>query len=123
MSDDADATDEREFIAEHLAEARVYRRYGFNDKAWDQYVTVLERFPDNAEAHQELMSLDWNKDAATKVFIANMIRPRGALRGRGEEAVHASAQAPLCRASCNCCSRGGSACVTVAHRMSLSMSK
>lgn len=74
MSDDADAADEREFIAEHLAEARVYRRYGLNDKAWDQYVIVLERFPDNAEANEELLSLDWNKHAATKAFIADVIR-------------------------------------------------
>jgi hypothetical protein len=61
VSDDVDGP---EFIAEHLAAARVFRKYGFSDKAWDEYVAVLERFPDNPEATQELGSLDWKSDAS-----------------------------------------------------------
>ena len=70
MSADTNAAEEQEFIAEHLAEAGVYRSYGFSDKAWDQYVAILERFPDHPEAKQGLLSLDWRADAAREAFFA-----------------------------------------------------
>src|SRR5207342_2937508 len=46
--------DDKEFISEHLAEGRVFRKYGLADKARDQFDAIVARFPDHAEARQEL---------------------------------------------------------------------
>jgi tetratricopeptide (TPR) repeat protein len=51
------SADDEEFIKEHLAEGRVFRKYGLGDKARDQFDAVLGRFPDNLEALQELVDL------------------------------------------------------------------
>lgn len=77
MSGDSD--DEQEFIAEHLAQARVFRRYGLSDKAWDQYVIILGRFPDHTEAREEILTLEFRTRAQTEAIIADIVRrtPRG----------------------------------------------
>jgi tetratricopeptide (TPR) repeat protein len=49
--------DDREFIEEHVAEGRVFRKYGLLDKAADQFEAVVARFPENLEARQELRDL------------------------------------------------------------------
>lgn len=41
----ADSNTDREFIEEHLAESRVFRKYGLLDKAEEQVDLVLVRFP------------------------------------------------------------------------------
>ena len=41
----ADSNTDREFIEEHLAEARVFRKYGLLDKAEEQVDLVLVRYP------------------------------------------------------------------------------
>ena len=41
----ADSNADREFIEEHLAESRVFRKYGLLDKAEEQVDLVLVRFP------------------------------------------------------------------------------
>jgi len=46
--------DDTEFVLEHLLVGRVFRKYGLNDKARDQFQAVLERFPYNVEALLEL---------------------------------------------------------------------
>ncbi len=55
------SADDEEFIKEHLAEGRVFRKYGLGDKAKDQFEAVLGRFPDNLEALQELVDLHREK--------------------------------------------------------------
>jgi tetratricopeptide (TPR) repeat protein len=55
------SADDQEFIGEHLAEGRVFRKYGLADKARDQFEAVLGRFPDNLEALQELVDLHREK--------------------------------------------------------------
>ena len=55
------SADDEEFIKEHLAEGRVFRKYGLGDKARDQFEAVLGRFPDNLEALQELVDLHREK--------------------------------------------------------------
>ena len=42
----ADSNEDREFIEEHLAESRVFRKYGLLDKAEEQVDLVLVRYPD-----------------------------------------------------------------------------
>ncbi len=49
--------DDREFVEEHVAEGRVFRKYGLLDKAADQFEAVVARFPENLEARQELREL------------------------------------------------------------------
>jgi tetratricopeptide (TPR) repeat protein len=49
--------EDREFVEEHVAEGRVFRKYGLLDKAADQFEAVVARFPDNVEARQELRDL------------------------------------------------------------------
>lgn len=41
-----DSPSDREFIEEHLAESRVFRKYGLLDKAEEQVDLVLARYPD-----------------------------------------------------------------------------
>jgi len=41
----ADSNTDREFIEEHLAESRVFRKYGLLDKAEEQVDLVLNRYP------------------------------------------------------------------------------
>jgi tetratricopeptide (TPR) repeat protein len=48
---------DREFIDEHLAEGKVFRKYGLIDKAADQFEAVVARFPDNVESRQELREI------------------------------------------------------------------
>jgi len=55
------SADDEEFIKEHLAEGRVFRKYGLGDKAKDQFEAVLGRFPDDLEALQELVDLHREK--------------------------------------------------------------
>src|SRR5262249_25800436 len=66
--------DDKEFIDEHLAEGRVFRKYGLGDKAKDQFEAVLGRFPDNIEALRELADIFKEKGdaagAAQKLRVA-----------------------------------------------------
>ena len=55
------SADDEEFIKEHIAEGRVFRKYGLGDKAKDQFEAVLGRFPDDLEALQELVDLHREK--------------------------------------------------------------
>ena len=43
-------------------------------QGWDQYVIILERFPDHTEAKEEMLSLDWRADAAREAFFAECTR-------------------------------------------------
>jgi hypothetical protein len=43
---------------------------GFSDKAWDEYVAILKRFPDQPEAKEGLLHLDWRVDARREAFFA-----------------------------------------------------
>ena len=76
------SADDQEFISEHLAEGRVFRKYGLGDKARDQFEAVLGRFPDNLDALQELVDLHRekgeNEPAAQRLRVmAEVHRLRG----------------------------------------------
>jgi tetratricopeptide (TPR) repeat protein len=60
------SAEDREFIEEHLAEGRVFRKYGLVDKAADQFEAVVARFPDNVEARQELREVHREKGQNAK---------------------------------------------------------
>ncbi len=49
--------DDREFVDEHLAEGKVFRKYGLVDKAIEQFEAILARFSDHADARQELRDI------------------------------------------------------------------
>jgi len=86
--------DDQEFIGEHLAEGRVFRKYGLGDKARDQFEAVLARFPDNLEALQELVDLHREKDE--KDAVAGRLRVMAEvhrLKGDGERAARLEAEA------------------------------
>jgi len=57
---------DREFIDEHLAEGKVFRKYGLIDKAADQFEAVVARFPDNLESRQELREVYGEKGLPAK---------------------------------------------------------
>jgi pilus assembly protein FimV len=59
--------DDKEFIEEHLAEGKVFRKYGLVDKATDQFESVVARFPDHLEARQELRDAYKEKGEDAKV--------------------------------------------------------
>ncbi len=56
--DDGDRGDDRaEFVAERTAEADVFIKYGLVDKAIDQLVGIVERYPDDIPTRQRLVGL------------------------------------------------------------------
>ena len=74
--------DDKEFINEHLAEGRVFRKYGLVDKARDQFDAIIARFADNAEARQELRDVYKEKGENDKVLeqlqaLAEIARLKG----------------------------------------------
>jgi pilus assembly protein FimV len=76
--------EDREFIEEHLAEGRVFRKYGLVDKAADQFEAVVARFPDNIEARQELREVHKEKGQDAKaaeqcLALAEIYRLQGEL--------------------------------------------
>ena len=76
------SSEDQEFISEHLAEGRVFRKYGLGDKARDQFDAVLSRFPDDTDALQELSDLLREKGeyaAATQRLrvLAEVLRLKG----------------------------------------------
>jgi hypothetical protein len=83
-------TDEdKEFIDEHLAEGKVFRKYGLVDKAADQFEAVIARFPDHVEARQELR--DVYRDKWFDFGISNDARGLNAGLMRNKEGFGASA--------------------------------
>ena len=74
--------EEKEFIDEHLAEGKVFRKYGLVDKAADQFEAVVARFPDNLDARQELRDVYREKGqgpraAAQCLALAEIFRLKG----------------------------------------------
>ncbi len=59
--------DDREFIDEHLAEGKVFRKYGLIDKAVEQFEAIVARFPDHAEARLELRDVFREKGQLERV--------------------------------------------------------
>jgi tetratricopeptide (TPR) repeat protein len=88
------SADDQEFIGEHLAEGRVFRKYGLGDKARDQFEAVLGRFPDNLEALQELFDLHRekgeNEAAAQRLRVMAEVHR---LKGDPEQGARLDAQA------------------------------
>ena len=86
--------DDEEFISEHLAEGRVFRKYGLGDKAKDQFESVLGRFPDNIEALSELAEILKEKGdvpaAAQKLRVVAEVHR---LKGDAGKAAAAAAEA------------------------------
>jgi pilus assembly protein FimV len=59
--------EDKEFLDEHLAEGRVFRKYGLVDKALDQFEAVVARFPDQVDARKELIEIYKERDDGAKV--------------------------------------------------------
>jgi pilus assembly protein FimV len=73
---------DREFIEEHLAEGKVFRKYGLIDKAADQFEAVVSRFSDNVESRQELREVYTEKGMPAKaaehcLALAEIFRLQG----------------------------------------------
>ena len=86
--------DDQEFISEHLAEGRVFRKYGLGDKAKDQFEAVLGRFPDNIEALQELAEIFKEKgDNAAQAQKLRVMAEVHRLKGETDKAARADADA------------------------------
>jgi tetratricopeptide (TPR) repeat protein len=84
--------EEKEFIDEHLAEGKVFRKYGLVDKAADQFEAVVARFPDNLDARQELREVYREKGQAAKA-AAQSLALAEIFRLRGDEAAAAEQEA------------------------------
>jgi pilus assembly protein FimV len=74
--------EDKEFIDEHLAEGRVFRKYGLVDKAADQFEAIVARFPDHVEARTELRDVFKEKSQPVKaaeqcLAIAEIHRLKG----------------------------------------------
>jgi tetratricopeptide (TPR) repeat protein len=86
--------DDQEFISEHLAEGRVFRKYGLGDKAKDQFEAVLGRFPDNVEALTELADIFKEKgDAAAAAQRLRVLAEVHRLKGEADKSAAAAAEA------------------------------
>ncbi len=92
--------DDREFIDEHLAEGKVFRKYGLVDKAVEQFEAIVARFPDHAEARLELRDVFREKGQLDRVALhlralAQICRLKGDEAGaRAHERELAEAGAP-----------------------------
>jgi tetratricopeptide (TPR) repeat protein len=84
--------EDREFIEEHLAEGKVFRKYGLVDKAADQFESVVARFPDNLEARQELREVFKEKGQADRA-AEQCLAVADIFRLRGDEAAAAAQEA------------------------------
>jgi tetratricopeptide (TPR) repeat protein len=78
--------DDSEFVEEHLAEGRVFRKYGLVDKAADQFEAIVARFADNSDARQELRDLYKDKGQPAKaaehaMALAEIARLKGDPKG------------------------------------------
>jgi len=65
--------EDQEFIDEHLAEGRVFRKYGLVDKAAEQFQAVVARFADHIETREELCDVFKEKGdakAAAEQYLA-----------------------------------------------------
>ena len=74
--------EDQEFVEEHLAEGKVFRKYGLLDKAADQFEAVIARFPDNVDARQELRDVFKEKEQPAKAAeqsqaLAEIFRLKG----------------------------------------------
>lgn len=74
--------EDKEFIDEHLAEGRVFRKYGLVDKAVDQFEAIVARFPDHLEARQDLRDVYKEKGLPAQAVeqclaLAEICRLRG----------------------------------------------
>jgi pilus assembly protein FimV len=74
--------EDKEFIEEHLAEGKVFRKYGLIDKAADQFEAVVARYPDNVESRTELREVYKEKSQLDKaaeqcLALAEIARLRG----------------------------------------------
>ncbi len=86
--------DDLEFISEHLAEGRVFRKYGLGDKARDQFEAVIARFPDNLEALSELVDVAKEKgDNAAAGQRLRVMAEVHRLKGEADKAARADADA------------------------------
>ena len=84
--------EEKEFIDEHLAEGKVFRKYGLVDKAADQFEAVVARFPDNVDARQELREVYREKGQGAKA-AAQCLALAEIFRLKGDEAAAAEQEA------------------------------
>jgi tetratricopeptide (TPR) repeat protein len=87
--------EDKEFIEEHLAEGKVFRKYGLVDKAADQFEAIVARFADHAEARQELRDVYREKGLQEKaaeqcLALAEVSRLKG--DASGAEAYEAEAR-------------------------------
>src|SRR5262249_9676695 len=91
--------DDKEFIDEHLAEGRVFRKYGLVDKSADQFEAIVGRFPDHLEARQELLDIykekgENDKAAEQCLAMAEICRLKGDPAGAATHAAQAEKLAP-----------------------------
>jgi tetratricopeptide (TPR) repeat protein len=91
--------EDKEFIEEHLAEGKVFRKYGLIDKAADQFEAVIARFPDHLETRQELLDVYKEKGQLTKaaqqcVALAQIYRLQGDLEAAEAAVTEAKGLAP-----------------------------
>ena len=84
--------EEKEFIDEHLAEGKVFRKYGLVDKAADQFEAVVARFPDNVDARQELREVYREKGLGPRA-AAQCLALAEIFRLKGDEAAAAEQEA------------------------------
>jgi tetratricopeptide (TPR) repeat protein len=84
--------EDREFVDEHLAEGRVFRKYGLVDKAADQFDAIISRFPDNVDARLELRDI-FKEKAQTDKAIEQLVTMAEIHRLKGNEAAATQAEA------------------------------
>jgi len=91
--------EDQEFIAEHLAEGKVFRKYGLIDKAADQFEAIIARFSDSIEARQELREVFKEKgqpiNAAEQCLaLAEIFRLKGDTASAEAQEAEAQSLAP-----------------------------
>src|SRR5438093_347426 len=88
-------TADEEFIAEHLAEADVFSRYGMQEQAIEQLQAILERSPSSLEALRRLKVLYLDSDRPARAVEQCLKMAETRVAGGREEQASAELQEAL----------------------------
>src|SRR5262249_27943916 len=93
--------EDEDFITEHMTEAEVFVKYGLSDRAIEQLLTVIERYPSHVPALSKLKEIyleEGNREGA-RHQMAQLVK---SYLGAGDGAAAGEALAELKRFDPNC---------------------
>ncbi|MEM7246121.1 MAG: tetratricopeptide repeat protein [Acidobacteriota bacterium] len=85
LEEAAGVDDRQEFVSERVAEAEVFVKYGLVDKAIEQLVQIIDKYPDELPTRQRLKEL-YLEDQRSGDAVEQLAAIADILRGQGDTA-------------------------------------